>query len=88
MACANENAHLASVHSAAENDFIQGLVRNAGLSSQGAWIGGSDDGSVSDTGWPLHRSDTFKIFFFIKLNKWLVCSNIEVDIVGKYKKNC
>ncbi|XP_031418414.1 alpha-N-acetylgalactosamine-specific lectin-like [Clupea harengus] len=51
MACANENAHLASVHSAAENDFIQGLVRNAGLSSQGAWIGGSDDGSEGTWYW-------------------------------------
>ncbi|KAL2086673.1 hypothetical protein ACEWY4_017732 [Coilia grayii] len=44
-ACEFENSHLASVHSAAENNFIHGLVRATGFYAQGLWIGGSDDGS-------------------------------------------
>ncbi|XP_063051019.1 ladderlectin-like [Engraulis encrasicolus] len=49
--CEVENSHLASVHSAAELDFLKNVVRASGVYQQGAWLGGSDDGSEGTWYW-------------------------------------
>ncbi|KAL2086672.1 hypothetical protein ACEWY4_017731 [Coilia grayii] len=48
-ACQRENAHLASLHTVAENAIMRSLVQGARLDTSGAWIGGADD--VSEGHW-------------------------------------